>query len=227
LHVLAVLGLISAFSPGLAGMAMPGGLLSRFVHEPPPKSKPPPPPAKPRQHSGGAPHVAGKKAIAAPVMAITPVRPPEPIAAASHPADGAANQSGAALTSAGNGGGGSGSGSGVGQGADNGGGTPLRQIDGAIREQDYPREAERLHQSGRVHIRFTVGVNGRVSDCRVTRSSGSPSLDEATCRLILKRFRYEPSRDAAGRAFADVVTGVHHWRIGGSVEDDAPDDAGN
>ena len=60
-------------------------------------------------------------------------------------------------------------------------------------------------------VRYTVGVDGRPSGCTITQSSGNADLDETTCRLIEQRFRYEPARDAEGRAIPDVQTGRHIW----------------
>ena len=67
---------------------------------------------------------------------------------------------------------------------------------------------------GRVGMVFTVGANGRVTSCTVTRSSGVPELDSLTCRLIQQRFRYRPSTDRYGRPIPDEVEGEHDWVAG-------------
>ena len=54
-------------------------------------------------------------------------------------------------------------------------------------------------------------MNGRVTRCIVTSSSGIPELDALTCRLIQKRFRYRPSTDRNGRPVPDEVEGEHIW----------------
>ena len=223
LHIAAILGLISAFAGGVA-LSNPGdtALLSTFTAKP--KPPPPSPPQPARRDQGGAPKPAAKPAKAAPAVAAAIIPVAEPRPAATVDGTGAEPANGSAGSGRGSGGGGEGQGAGAGIGDGEDGGTDLRQIAGEIHEDDYPREAVRAHQSGKVHIRFTVGANGRVSDCMVTRSSGSPSLDTTTCRLILQRFRYEPSRDAQGRPHADTVEGVHEWRMGGSVADDAEGD---
>src|SRR5206468_1823963 len=64
------------------------------------------------------------------------------------------------------------------------GGTDLEQIAGAILPSDYPRYLREAGIGGRVGILFTVGPNGRVTRCTVTRSSGGAELDALTCRLI-------------------------------------------
>jgi protein TonB len=89
-----------------------------------------------------------------------------------------------------------------------------RLISGSIRDSDYPRGAFERGISGTVSLRFVVAPTGRVSECGVTRSSGSRELDETTCRLILRRFRYRPARDAQGQPIAETIRGVHDWEVG-------------
>ncbi|HEX8534636.1 MAG TPA: energy transducer TonB, partial [Allosphingosinicella sp.] len=141
---------------------------------------------------------------------------PPPVAAAPAPAvgrdasrgasDRPGTGSGAGGEGTGTGGGGSGSGSGSG-----GSGTRARQVAGALSGRDYPRAAKSARAGGTVLVRYTIGVDGRPSGCTVTRSSGNRDLDEATCRLIEQRFRYEPARDADGRPVASTETGRHIW----------------
>jgi protein TonB len=105
-------------------------------------------------------------------------------------------------------GGGSG---GHGDGADDGGGTDLEQIAGAIGPSDYPRDLRERGLGGRVEFTFTVEPNGRVGRCSVTRSSGIAELDALTCRLVQQRFVYRPSTDGYGRPIEDEVDGVQDW----------------
>lgn len=163
--------------------------------------------------------------VVAPVKAIVPTR----IAAA--PVAGVGNaalQGASPLTGPGSGAGGAGAGTGSGGSGtgDGAGGLSAEWISGVIREQDYPRDALESRKEGLVGLRFTVGANGRVTDCAVARSSGVPSLDGATCRLIIKRFRYRPARDASGRPVAEVVTGDHDWVIARPSPSSDEDDGG-
>ena len=64
-----------------------------------------------------------------------------------------------------------------------------------------------------MHLRFIVGTNGRVTDCAVTRSSGNAELDTATCRLIKRRLRYRPARDAQGRPIPAAIVGKQEWTV--------------
>lgn len=108
-----------------------------------------------------------------------------------------------------------GSGSGSGDRGEGDGGTDLVQIAGAILPSDYPRDLRERKIGGRVGVLFTVGVNGRVRACSVTRPSGVPELDILTCRLIRERFVYRPSTDRFGHQIADEVEGEHDWTAGG------------
>src|SRR3546814_1288123 len=53
--------------------------------------------------------------------------------------------------------------------------------------RSYPKQAARAKIGGEVEVRFTIQPTGRVTGCRVTRSSGDPALDATTCRLIADR----------------------------------------
>ncbi len=100
---------------------------------------------------------------------------------------------------------------GNGYGAGDGGGSELEQIAGEITPRDYPRRLGNAGVGGRVGLLFTVGVNGRVTRCAVTRSSGIPELDALTCRLIVQRFVFRPATDRYGRPVSDEVEGDHVW----------------
>ena len=113
----------------------------------------------------------------------------------------------------GSGGQGDGSGSGnSGDGAGSGGiVSGPRHLSGSISRRDIPRSVWNAGKRGNVVAHFTVGVDGRASDCRILQSSGHPSLDATTCRLIEERFRFEPARDRRGRAVARPYGWLQEW----------------
>jgi periplasmic protein TonB len=160
--------------------------------------------------------------VAPPPEIRLPVPPPLPAAPAagtgSAPAAGAAPVPGPGTGAGGVGTGlGSGlSGNGTGGGGGGGGGLarPPRLISGRIDNDDYPRRALEARVTGTVFVRFIVQPDGRVSDCRVSRSSGSAELDGTTCRLIERRLRYRPALDAAGRPIPATVMGKQAWEMG-------------
>ena len=193
-----------------------GEFVSRLIDVALPRPPPPPPPvvrvSRPRsaRHSSSAAPRAVQKPIGG---SPGPVRShalpaPSPIVALRPTAPASGGGSGTGPAAGSGGGGGSG---GEGYGSGEGGGTDLVQIAGEILSSDYPRDLRERGIGGRVEIVFTVGTNGRVTGCTVTRSSGVPELDALTCRLIMERFRYRPSTDRYGRPIPDEVEGEHDW----------------
>lgn len=66
-----------------------------------------------------------------------------------------------------------------------------------ILPDDYPADALRNDEEGRVAITWIVGAEGLVTDCFVTTSSGHPSLDRAACAAVTRRARYPAVEDGA------------------------------
>jgi protein TonB len=191
-----------------------GASISRLIEvEIPKRPRPILSPAKPRKTNNSAAAKTELKPIGgSPGPRPSPVsRAPAPVVAVqpATPAAGGGNGTGPA---AGSGTGGGPGGQGFGEDE---GGTDLVQIAGAIMSSDYPADLRERRIGGRVGILFTVGTNGRVTNCTVTRSSGVPELDSLTCRLIQQRFRYRPSTDRYGRPIADEVDGEHDWVASG------------
>lgn len=159
------------------------------------KQSAPAPIAEPKPLGGSpGPQPAHAAPSVTPIVAIQP----------SAPASGGGSGTGPAL------GAGAGGGTG-GQGSGAGGGTDLELISGEILSSDYPKRLGNAGIGGRVSVTFTVETNGRVSDCRITRSSGIPELDALTCRLMEQRFRFRPSTDRYGRPIPDQVDWDHDW----------------
>lgn len=167
----------------------------------------------------GKASAANKHAKAAPVVAPKTELPPivPPISAAPHPGAGNDASAGAAdRAGPGSGAGGRGDGTGAGgAGTGTGGTSKAVWISGAIRNRDYPKEASRARIGGEVEVRFTIQPSGRVSGCRVTRSSGDASLDATTCRLIEERFRFRPATNAAGENVASQYGWRQSWWLEG------------
>ena len=182
------------------------------VPAPPPPREEVVPTNTPSDRASGKASAANMHAKAAAVAAPPPKLPPitPPVAAAPRPDTGTDASAGAAPNpGAGPGAGGRGDGTGAGgAGSGTGGGTKAVWRSGTIRDRDYPREASRARAGGEVEVRFTIEASGRVSECRITRSSGDASLDRTTCDLIEERFRFKPATNAAG----DPVTSQYGWR---------------
>ncbi len=76
---------------------------------------------------------------------------------------------------------------------------------------DYPDAAIRARESGVTGYKLDVGADGRVTACTITSSSGSTHLDSTACRLLARRARFTPARDANGNPTADVYVSRFRW----------------
>lgn len=196
---------------------------------PPPKRDPVPAPRKAQKRREGAaspPNLTAKatEVVAPPPVIRLPQPPPIPVAPVA--GVGADPSAGAApIVGPGTGSGGQGNGTGSGNGGDGdgdgGGEIPLELIRGKLRYAELPRALYDARVVGTVGMEFDVGVKGRVTACRVTHSSGNTQLDAATCRMIIDKLRYRPTRNAAGKAITDTVAGDQVWTVEqGGAEDD-------
>ena len=183
-----------------------------------PKAPPTPPPPPERHHKdAGKAAPPAKKAQAAPVFAPRLAMAKPLVPASPNPGREASASNGAALAGQGSGAGGVGNGTGSGgdgDGAGDGGDDP-EWVGGKIKDSDYPSEARAIRARGTTETEIRVSAEGRPIGCSVTRSSGNGTLDATTCRLVLQRFRFNPARDAAGRAIAGVVDYDQDWQPSG------------
>ena len=93
------------------------------------------------------------------------------------------------------------------------GATPRSNPGSWATNDDYPSAALRAEEEGVTGFRLTVGTDGRVSECSVTSSSGSSTLDAATCKLITRRARFTPAKDADGNPVTDTYSNRIRWQI--------------
>jgi periplasmic protein TonB len=182
-----------------------------------------PKPARSHRPEGAAspPNLRSKATEIVVPQPIIPIIVPPPIVVAKTAGLGAEATAGAApVVGPGTGAGGVGNGTGSGGAGDGNGdggdGTPPRWRKGRLKDSDYPRAAGEAGVSGTVTVRYLVMEDGHVSDCEIIKSSGNGALDETTCRLIRERFRFDASRDAAGRPVPAWLRENHSW----AIEDD-------
>jgi protein TonB len=178
---------------------------------PPPPVHPPKAALRPQQarKPAGAP---APKAEATPVVAPPAKLPvPTPIPAAKVAGIGAAANSGAGTGGTGTGAGGAGNGSGGGGYADYSRFTPARLVSN-IPNSEYARLAATGIPSGLVGVIILVDRDGSVSNCRIARSSGDPSIDSLVCQLTVRYVRFIPAHDPDGRPVAQDITYFPNWR---------------
>ena len=78
---------------------------------------------------------------------------------------------------------------------------------------DYPSRALREEKEGVTRFRVEVDASGRVSNCTVTGSSGTPELDSTTCSLIQRRGRFNPATGGDGKPTSGSWSSSVRWEI--------------
>lgn len=80
-------------------------------------------------------------------------------------------------------------------------------------ESEYPPAALRAAVQGDVTVALSIDDRGRVVGCRITKSSSSAELDDATCKLAERAGRFDPARDDRGDAAPGEWSGTARWRL--------------
>lgn len=82
-----------------------------------------------------------------------------------------------------------------------------------VTTDDYPPSALRNNEAGVTAFKLDVGADGRVTNCSITKSSGFSDLDETACRLLQRRARFKPAKDAQGNGIASSYSSAVRWQI--------------
>jgi len=197
------------FTQGVVEQARRG--FTVIVTTPPPEPPPEPPPAT--EPDAGAAGDPGREATAREVSAPpNPLPSPSPLPRAA--STGTQDQSGAQQQGDGTGAEGSGDGTGSGAGGQGRGGGMASgpsvlsgRID-AARDFPIPAGGRQVRDGTSVTVVFTVGIDGRASDCSVSRAGPDPATNALVCPLVVERVRFTPARDANG----NPVAARYGWR---------------
>jgi len=93
------------------------------------------------------------------------------------------------------------------------GALPRNAAAGWVTTQDYPTADLRAEHQGSVRFRLEIDARGRVSQCSIVTSSGFTGLDEATCKYVSRRARFEPATNADGQPATGSYLGMIRWII--------------
>ena len=77
---------------------------------------------------------------------------------------------------------------------------------------NYPAQSLALGEQGTAEWTVDLDANARIESCVVTRSSGYPRLDAASCGLIVEHARFAPAK-ADGKLVATRRSGRIAWRL--------------
>jgi periplasmic protein TonB len=78
-------------------------------------------------------------------------------------------------------------------------------------DADYPH-AFKNGEAGTTGFRLTIGLDGRPTGCEITQSSGYSLFDELTCRLLIRRARFHPATNAAGKPTKGSWSSRVRWK---------------
>jgi len=84
---------------------------------------------------------------------------------------------------------------------------------GWITATDYPADAMARHEQGGTGFILSIDIRGEVTGCTVNASSGSPTLDRATCDLLRQRARFAPALDGEGKPVAGTYASRANWQL--------------
>ena len=82
-----------------------------------------------------------------------------------------------------------------------------------ITNDDYPEASIRAEEQGTTSVKYDVNEQGRVENCVVTQTSSSRRLDELTCTLITRRFRFEPAKAQGGTPMRETKADRVKWQV--------------
>lgn len=96
-----------------------------------------------------------------------------------------------------------------------GSGKPPQPLFGGtwMTDDDYPAEERRLGHAGTVGWELRIDRSGIPTGCEVLQSSGFPTLDQATCEIVVRRLRFKPARDEGGKAIEGRFKGRFTWQL--------------
>ncbi len=86
---------------------------------------------------------------------------------------------------------------------------PRNSPSGWVTTAEYPHRAITRGWEGEANYALSIGTNGQVEDCQITSSTGHRVLDQATCRWVSRRARFEPAKNNSG----EIVPGTYSGRI--------------
>jgi len=91
--------------------------------------------------------------------------------------------------------------------------TPKGNPGSWVTQDDYPPRALREERVGTTGVAWDINTEGKVENCRITSSSGSPDLDDAACKNITRRARYKPALDTNGNPIRASASRRVVWRM--------------
>lgn len=71
-----------------------------------------------------------------------------------------------------------------------------------VTEADYPAAERRGRSAGANSVRLMLDAAGKPTSCHLQRRAGAEGFNEAACRILMEKGKFEPALDAAGQPMA-------------------------
>lgn len=91
--------------------------------------------------------------------------------------------------------------------------SPANDRSGWVTTADYPARDLRLGHTGTTKYRVVISSSGKVQSCEIIGTSGFAGLDEATCKYVSRRARFDPASNSNGEKVVGTWSGSVSWRI--------------
>ncbi|WP_432769337.1 MAG: energy transducer TonB [Sphingopyxis sp.] len=78
---------------------------------------------------------------------------------------------------------------------------------------DYPAAMLSRWQPGIVRFRLSVGADGSPTACHIQRSTNSEGFDDAVCKGLMRRARFEPALDKDGQPIASYYVNAVRFQF--------------
>jgi periplasmic protein TonB len=78
---------------------------------------------------------------------------------------------------------------------------------------DYPVKALKKNWEGDVQLLLNIDATGKITDCKITQSSGHELLDTAACKEVRRNARFKPATDGQGNPKPSTYPYSVKWRI--------------
>ncbi len=72
----------------------------------------------------------------------------------------------------------------------------------------YPTISQRLGEQGTSQLQVAIDVTGTVTDCKISKSSGSDRLDQAACEYVKGHWRWQPPTQEGKAVSANTMVDV-------------------
>lgn len=82
-----------------------------------------------------------------------------------------------------------------------------------LHASDYPPKMIQGGYQGIVHFRLIVDATGTPTSCHIQQSTRPREFDDAVCRGVMKRARFEPALDASGKPVPSYWVQTVHFRM--------------